>query len=72
MDCIKIFKKKTKHNNNNNSDNNNNNNNNNDFLKKFTICFYRVSSKTQGRNFKVLDHLILQVELYTRSDEHIA
>ena len=58
MDCIKIFKKKTKH---------NNNNNNNDFLKKFTICFYRVSSKTQGRNFKED-----QVELYTRSDEHIA
>ena len=57
MDCIKIFKKKTKH----------NNNNNNDFLKKFTICFYRVSSKTQGRNFKED-----QVELYTRSDEHIA
>ena len=68
MDCIKIFKKKTKHNNNNNkNDNNNNNNNNNDFLKKFTICFYRVSSKTQGRNFKED-----QVELYTRSDEHIA
>ena len=66
MDCIKIFKKKTKHNNNNNNDNNNNNNNN-DFLKKFTICFYRVSSKTQGRNFKED-----QVELYTRSDEHIA
>ena len=66
MDCIKIFKKKTKHNNNNNN-NNDNNNNNNDFLKKFTICFYRVSSKTQGRNFKED-----QVELYTRSDEHIA
>ena len=66
MDCIKIFKKKTKHNNNKNN-NNDNNNNNNDFLKKFTICFYRVSSKTQGRNFKED-----QVELYTRSDEHIA